>query len=75
MQNENTLVEALCQSKVYQDYERAFSDATGLPVALRPVEVLVISPSERLDTLAARHVCASLGIKPEEERHRFGFAA
>ena len=25
-------------------------------VALRPVEVLVISPSERLDTLAARHV-------------------
>lgn len=24
-------------------------------------------------TLAARHVCASLGLKPEEERHRFGF--
>ncbi|MFO1475389.1 MAG: helix-turn-helix domain-containing protein [Verrucomicrobiota bacterium] len=32
------LVEALVSSKVYQDYERAFSDTTGLPVALRPVE-------------------------------------
>ena len=25
--------------------------------------------------LAARRICASLGIKPEEERHRFGFSA
>jgi hypothetical protein len=25
--------------------------------------------------LASRRVCASLGIKPEEERYRFGFAA
>jgi AraC-like DNA-binding protein/ligand-binding sensor protein len=32
------LVEALMNSRVYQDYERAFSEATGLPVALRPVE-------------------------------------
>jgi AraC-like DNA-binding protein len=32
------LVEALSQSKVYQEYERAFSEATGLPVALRPAE-------------------------------------
>ncbi len=38
MQNENTLVEALSGSKIYQDYERAFSDATGLPVALRSAE-------------------------------------
>ena len=38
MQNENTVVEALAGSNLYQDYERAFSDATGLPVALRPVE-------------------------------------
>ena len=38
MQNENNLAEALCSSKIYQDYERAFSEATGLPVALRPVE-------------------------------------
>jgi AraC-like DNA-binding protein/ligand-binding sensor protein len=32
------LIEALVNSKVFQDYERAFNDATGLPVALRPVE-------------------------------------
>src|SRR3954471_11651610 len=38
MQNENTLAEALSSSKIYQDYERAFSEATGMPVALRPVE-------------------------------------
>jgi hypothetical protein len=24
--------------------------------------------------LASKHICASLGIKPEEERFRFGFA-
>ncbi|MFO1487646.1 MAG: helix-turn-helix domain-containing protein [Verrucomicrobiota bacterium] len=36
--NGRALVEALCKSKVYQEYERAFSQATGLPVALRPVE-------------------------------------
>lgn len=32
------LVEALVNSRVYQDYERAFTETTGLPVALRPVE-------------------------------------
>ncbi len=25
--------------------------------------------------LASRHICASLGIKPEEEHFRFGFAS
>jgi AraC-like DNA-binding protein len=32
------VIETLTGSKIYQDYERAFSEATGLPVALRPVE-------------------------------------
>ncbi len=32
------LVEALVTSKIFQDYERAFAEATGMPVALRPVE-------------------------------------
>jgi len=32
------LIETLTGSKIYQDYERAFSEATGLPVTLRTVE-------------------------------------
>ena len=32
------LLEAMLSSKLFQDYERAFTEATGLPVALRPVE-------------------------------------
>jgi AraC-like DNA-binding protein/ligand-binding sensor protein len=32
------LVEALAISRTYRDYERAFSDMTGLPVALQPAE-------------------------------------
>ncbi|HTL16268.1 MAG TPA: PocR ligand-binding domain-containing protein [Patescibacteria group bacterium] len=32
------LIEALVNSKVFQEYEKAFTEATGLPVALRPVE-------------------------------------
>ena len=36
--NDNKLLEALAQSKVYRQYERTFVEATGLPLALRPVE-------------------------------------
>jgi AraC-like DNA-binding protein len=36
--NNRALVEAMVNSRIYQDYERAFSEATGLPIALRPVE-------------------------------------
>ena len=32
------LVEALIGSKVYQEYERAFGDMTGLPMVLQPIE-------------------------------------
>ena len=32
------LIETLTHSPVYQNYERAFTEATGLPVTLRPVE-------------------------------------
>jgi len=35
---DRALIEALVNSKVFQEYERAFTEATGLPVALRPVE-------------------------------------
>ncbi len=36
--SDRALVEALVSSKIFQDYERAFTEATGLPVALRAVE-------------------------------------
>ncbi len=32
------LVEQLKRSKIYQDYEQAFRDTTGLPINLRPIE-------------------------------------
>jgi AraC-like DNA-binding protein/ligand-binding sensor protein len=32
------LIEAMVNSRIYQDYEKAFSEATGMAVALRPVE-------------------------------------
>jgi AraC-like DNA-binding protein/ligand-binding sensor protein len=35
---DRALIEMLSKSKIYQDYERAFSEATSLPMALRPVE-------------------------------------
>lgn len=34
------LVEQLRKSDIYRDYERAFNDTTGLPLALRPMESL-----------------------------------
>ncbi|MEO6001937.1 MAG: helix-turn-helix domain-containing protein [Opitutus sp.] len=33
-----TLVAQLRRSQIYRDYERAFRDTTGLPIALRPIE-------------------------------------
>ena len=37
--NENgQLIETLTHSQVYQDYEHAFTEATGLPMTLRPLE-------------------------------------
>lgn len=36
--NDKKLLEALARSKVYRQYERTFTEATGLPLALRPVE-------------------------------------
>lgn len=32
------LIEAMANSKVYQEYERAFTETTGMPVALQPIE-------------------------------------
>jgi AraC-like DNA-binding protein/ligand-binding sensor protein len=35
---DRNLIEALSNSKIFQEYERAFTEATGMPVALRPLE-------------------------------------
>jgi AraC-like DNA-binding protein len=35
MNDKSTLLDTLTESDIYRDYERAYSDATGLPVALR----------------------------------------
>jgi len=37
-QADRSLIETLTQSSVYKSYEHAFNEATGLPLALRPVE-------------------------------------
>jgi len=38
MQTENNVIERLTSSKIYSEYERAFSEATGLPLRLRSVD-------------------------------------
>jgi AraC-like DNA-binding protein/ligand-binding sensor protein len=38
MDNHKQLIEALINSPLFRDYQRAFSETTGLPVALRAVE-------------------------------------
>jgi YesN/AraC family two-component response regulator len=37
-QRSRAIVEQLKRSKIYQDYEQAYRDATGLPITLRPIE-------------------------------------
>lgn len=36
--SDKQLLEALSRSKVYRQYERTFNEATGLPLALQPIE-------------------------------------
>ncbi len=38
MNDNKNLLETLNRSQIYQDYERSFTEATGLPVSLHPVE-------------------------------------
>ena len=35
----NKLIDRFTRTQIYQDYEHAFTEATGLPLTLRPVEV------------------------------------
>jgi AraC-like DNA-binding protein/ligand-binding sensor protein len=38
MRNDNSVIETIQTSAIYQEYERAFNEATGLPLSLRPTE-------------------------------------
>ena len=39
MNRATDLIQRISKSDIYKDYERAFSDATQLPMALRPTEI------------------------------------
>jgi AraC-like DNA-binding protein/ligand-binding sensor protein len=41
------LVQRISKSDIYKDYERAFSDATQLPMALRPTEIWRLALEEK----------------------------
>lgn len=41
------MVEQLGRSQIYRDYERAFHEATGLPLTLRPIEAFDLSQQGR----------------------------
>jgi AraC-like DNA-binding protein/ligand-binding sensor protein len=60
-ENKN-LIEALATSKIYQDYERAFSEMTGMPVSLRPVE------SWQLPQHGKKHENPFCGMMAEKSR-------
>ena len=65
-----------CEDFLSQLLERDFRvleiKHDGEPLPKREFDRLVKAAA---NLLAAKHICASLNIKPEEEHFRFGFAA
>jgi len=60
MNANNTMLETLVQSTTYQDYERAYNEATGLPLTLRSVETWQLPlHAKRNET----PFCAMMGAK------------
>src|SRR4051794_20808968 len=41
------LVDAIRRSKLFRQYERVFADATGLPLAIRPIEYFQIAHHDK----------------------------
>jgi len=56
----DNLLDTLASSKIYRDYEQAFSEATGLPVSLRPRESWVLPQRGKK---AENPFCAELASK------------
>jgi hypothetical protein len=67
---------AACQEFVEELLERGFPIRAikheGLDLPRTEFDLMV---KHAAAMLASRHICASLGIKPDEEKYRFGFAA
>lgn len=65
-----------CEEFVEELLERGFSirgiKHEGLDLARPEFDRMVKNAA---GMLASKHICTSLGIKPEEENFRFGFAA
>ena len=56
------LVDALRRSKLFRDYERVFAQATGLPLALRPLEYWQLAHHGKLNE---NPFCALLAENPK----------
>jgi hypothetical protein len=65
-----------CEDFLTELLERGFRitriEHEGMPLEGKDFDKLIKAAAA---ALAAKHICASLHIKPEEERFRFGFAA
>jgi hypothetical protein len=48
--------------------------STDDPVACEEFVEELLARGFFIHVLASKHICASLGIKPDEEKYRFGFA-
>lgn len=55
------LVETLVRSRLFRDYESVFSKATGLPLALRPLEFWQLDHHDKTNE---NHFCALLAERP-----------
>ena len=60
MNDNKNLIETLTASKIYQDYERAFGEATGLPVSLQPLDSWQLPHHGRRNE---NHFCALMARK------------
>jgi len=58
--SDRALLEALLASQIYREYERAFNDLTGLPMALQPVESWQLAHHGRRNE---NELCALLSAK------------
>ncbi len=48
MDRPSDIIQRISRSEIYKDYERAFSDSTELPLALRPVEIWNLATSGKV---------------------------